>query len=420
MGETPATRIGEGDVGEFDRRLQRSRRGTPRACGRVGHRRLGVEDAIDALCRRHPDHALMQHGTQVAHRAEHLDAGHQDHQQRGQFHRPRLDAEGAQRQCCRGTQCDGGVGNAARQRVGRQHPHGRAEQLARLHRQQIGARPALPESLQRGQALDRIQQLGGEAGIGALPVARLAGVQLVPGRRRQQRQQGEAQHDQRHLQVQPGDEAEDQERREGGDQKLRNILAEIGFQLLDTVDHGQRHIAGALLADIGRAKCGDLVVDRAAQPALYPGGGLVRHHDPPLLEETAQDHGASYQRRRQQQFLQRRPLEHPGDQPAQQCQPRDAQGHGGKTDGHGTGDAPAHTLGEGPEPHFEMHVDPRCRCHCVASAYRKRDGRTARMTGRGRYAAVTPVVAPGKDQWISGITRLASHSEKAPPALYRA
>ena len=42
-----------------------------------GNLRLGIEDPIEPLCRREPDHALMQDRTQVPHGAENLGAEHQ-------------------------------------------------------------------------------------------------------------------------------------------------------------------------------------------------------------------------------------------------------------------------------------------------------------------------------------------------------
>ena len=74
---------------------------------------------------------------------------------------------------------DRAVGDAAGQRVGAQHPHGAAEEIARLDLEPVGARLALAEGLERGQALDRIEELGGKARIGALAELRVADVELI-------------------------------------------------------------------------------------------------------------------------------------------------------------------------------------------------------------------------------------------------
>ena len=165
-----------------------------------------------------------------------------------------LDPRGAVDQRRRRAAGDRAVGDAARQRVGAQHPHGAAEEVARLDLELVGARLALAEGLQGRQPLDRIEELGGEGGIGSLPELRVADVELVPQRRARTAPPGEAQHHQRHRQVDEGHDGEDQHRREQGDQELRQELAEIGLELLDAVDHGERQRARALAADRARVR----------------------------------------------------------------------------------------------------------------------------------------------------------------------
>ena len=114
----------EGDAG-LERARERRRR-------RVRHRGTAVEDLIDALSRGHADHALVQHGAELAHRAEDLDAKHQDHQQRRQRHRAGVDAERTQRQGRRGAARDRAIGDTAGRHVVAEHPHGAFEEIARL------------------------------------------------------------------------------------------------------------------------------------------------------------------------------------------------------------------------------------------------------------------------------------------------
>ena len=249
-------RIGEAHVLEFDRGRQRLVEPPGRCVGDAG---LVVQDAVDALRGREADHALVQHGAQLAHRPEDFDSQHQDDEQGGKRERARLDPRCAVDQSGRRTAGDRGVGDAARQRVGAQHPHGAAEEVARLDLELVGARLALAERLQGRQPLDRIEELGGEGGIGLLPVHRVSDVELVPQAGREQRHQGEAQHDQRHRQVDEGHDGEDQQRREERDQELRQELAEIGFELLDAVDHGQvsaRPNAGGRPCPAQARRCG--------------------------------------------------------------------------------------------------------------------------------------------------------------------
>jgi hypothetical protein len=113
-------RIGEGHAVEGDGGLEiRAVAG-----GGVGDGRLEREEAQDGLRGREAQHALVQHGSQLAQRAEDLDAQHEDHHQRGELHLAALHAEDADRQRDRRAQRDAHVADAARQRVGAEQPHG--------------------------------------------------------------------------------------------------------------------------------------------------------------------------------------------------------------------------------------------------------------------------------------------------------
>ena len=105
----------------------------------------------------------MKHGAHIAKRAIGFGSHHQDHQQRGQRHLPIHQTIGAQRQRRRDADGDARIGYAARDLVGRQHPHGATQQLTRLDRKKGGPRLGLPERLERAQSLHRIEKLGREA-----------------------------------------------------------------------------------------------------------------------------------------------------------------------------------------------------------------------------------------------------------------
>ena len=127
----PAARIGEMHVFEGDRR--RKPGGVVRVV-RVFDGGLGVEQAEQALRRRATVHAGVQERPQVAHGPEDLHPHHQHDEQH-------LDADGAlgdagrthAERRCRANR-DAGIGDAARGRVARQHPHrgcGRGRGLSR-------------------------------------------------------------------------------------------------------------------------------------------------------------------------------------------------------------------------------------------------------------------------------------------------
>ena len=340
----------EGDTGD-ERPCERRR-------GRVRHHRSTVENLIDALGRRHADHSLVQDGTELAHRPEDLDAEHEDDQQRGQRHRARIDPHRAQRQRCRGAAGDRAVGDAARHHVAAEHPHGAPEEIARLPLELVGSRLALAEGFQRRQALDRIQELRREGGIGLLPRERLRGLPLVPDRRAEKRHHREGQHHRRHRQVDERHPRKDQQRRQQRDQELRQELAEIGLELLHAVDQRERDGAGSARTHRGGTQGRDPVVDRAAQPLLHARRGLVRDHRAPMLEHAAERiHrcDAGYRPGERADVVAREDL---ADEPTEQPQPRHAEPNRDQTDEDRPQDAQAYPLGEHPQTPLEMHGAP--------------------------------------------------------------
>ena len=165
-------RIAEVDILEGQGRDDPGRRGRPR-----GHLRCAVQQPVQPLGRRQPDHSLVQHAAQVAHRPENLGAEHQNDQKFGQPHGAVDHPPSAHRQRRRRANRDGAIGDAARQGVAGQHPHGGALQIARLVGQEIGPRPRLAKGFQGRQPLDRIQHLRGESAIGVAPFERAFAVE---------------------------------------------------------------------------------------------------------------------------------------------------------------------------------------------------------------------------------------------------
>ncbi len=136
---------------------------------RFAHQRLGVEQSKQPFGCRLPEHALVQQHPELAHGAEDLDPHHQHDQQHADAdiaidNAPRADAERQRR-----AECNAAIGDAARQRIRRQHPHGAAEEIMRLGAKLARPRGALAERLQSAEALHRIEKFGAVIGIGSLP-----------------------------------------------------------------------------------------------------------------------------------------------------------------------------------------------------------------------------------------------------------
>ena len=81
---------------------------------------------------------------------------------------------------------------------------------------------------------------------------------------------------------------------ERSDEELRQVLAEVGLELLDAVDEGEQRIARALRAELAGAQGRDLIEDPGPNLKLYQGGGMVRRHGAPVFEDAARQHGGGH------------------------------------------------------------------------------------------------------------------------------
>ena len=297
----------------------------------------------------------MEEHAQLAQRAEDLHAQHEDHEEGGQRHRAVADTPGADGERRRRADGDGGVGDAARQRVGAEHPHGGVEERLGLLLETARARRGLAEGLQRGQPLHGIEKLRAEGFVGL--AAREAGpaVPAMPEAGRQQRGDGRRQHHQRHRQVEEGDEREDQQRRQRRHEELRQVLAEVDLELLDPLDHREHDVARAVAHEVRGAERGHLGVEPPPQLALHAGRRVVGGHGPRVVERAAADERQRGEDDRGRERRQRVAGEHAGQQPAEQREAGDAGDGGHQPDQHGGGDAAADAGGQRPQSPIEIH-----------------------------------------------------------------
>ncbi|ERJ36121.1 hypothetical protein L810_0924 [Burkholderia sp. AU4i] len=284
VGATP--RIREADGVECDLRPQALH------ARRIGGRRVAprIEQRVDRIRRRLADHPLMQYRTQVAQRPEDLAAGHQHDQQRLEAHvavphAPRADRD-------RGGRAEAGaeIGEEPRQQAEREHPERAVGQRARLRGQLRAERRALPECLQRRQALHRVEKLLAERLERGRARERRALVGTMHELRQRQRDERRDQQDGGRRHVPPREHREDHHRRAGGDHELRQVGAEKGLQLLDAVDDGQHHAARAFTAEPCGAERRDPVEQPRAQRGLHAPGRVLREHRAAMVEPRAQQH----------------------------------------------------------------------------------------------------------------------------------
>ena len=83
---------------------------------------------------------------------------------------------------------------------------------------------------------------------------------------------GEDQEDDGGRQIEDRHEGEDDERRQDGDDQLRQVLAEERVELLDAVDHGERRVAGSALVEVAGAEAEDVLIQLPPHADLHQGG----------------------------------------------------------------------------------------------------------------------------------------------------
>ena len=159
---------------------------------------------------RKAQHALVEQHAEVTERTKHLDAHHEDDEQCLEGHGPRSDAMHAPAEGDGRPECDAYVGDAPGQRVRPEDAHGRPEQLAAPLCQERRAGGALAERLQRAEPLEGVEELRPEGAVGPLAREAPSAVPPVPEARREERQQGRPEQDERDRAVQPRHEGEDE------------------------------------------------------------------------------------------------------------------------------------------------------------------------------------------------------------------
>ena len=225
-GAAPA-RVGERHVVELHQRRERAVELDRR--GRRLHLRARVQHREDVVRRGPAHHPVVQQRTEVALRAEHLDAHHQDDEQHVEAHLALGHPPGPEREHRGASHRDAGVGEAAGQRVGREHPHGASEDLVRALGQQPAARGALAERLQRREPLDRVEELRREPPVRLRPAHAALRVPALERCRREQGEHREREHQGGDGEVEEREQREDGDRGDEGDQELRQVLAEVGL-----------------------------------------------------------------------------------------------------------------------------------------------------------------------------------------------
>ena len=393
MGRTPASGISEGHA------FEAQRGGHRRNAGRVEvglDHRCRVEHLHDALGGGLTDHPLVEELSQLALRAEHLDAHHQHDEQGAELHRARAHPPRPEAERHRRTHRDPGIGDAPGQGIGGEDPHGGAEHLVRAIGEQTPALRSLPEGLEGGEPLHRVEELRRERGVGPLAPGAVAHVPAMEGARREQGHHREGEQDACARQIDEGHHREHHEGRQGGNEELRQVLAEPGLELLDPLHHREQDLAGALQAEVGGPQAHHLVEEALAQRELHARRGAMCDHRAPVLERAAQHHDSRHQRDGRAELREARAAVERSDQPAQQRETQYSDHRREDSGADHEGDAAPDSFGELPQALVKEHGAPLCPALPTITTFkRKHEPESAGGRPQRRVLERRPACASG-------------------------
>ena len=324
--------------------------------GRVTNPRLGIEQLEDARRGRDAHVAGMPVGIQFDERPEALGGEEEDDQQRGDAqlaggHLEAPDADG-ERHAAAHREPDQAVADHR----DRELRHGGAVERVARRAELFPAPFARVERLQRDHALHRVDELRIQRRIrGPVPLAVLS-QDAVPDSRDQRHGQREGQDDAADQRIEQHDEADDADRNDDRHHGMRQVVADIHLERLDTIDQGRLHLAGLGVLQVTGSKQEQLSEEPAAQPGLDGGCDPLR-----------QDFADEDQRRANQ-----RQAGDGGDEPRDlgpatpvEDSPHDQRdehplgdpGRGdGKTERDGEGEEPAHANGQPHDSPVDHHL----------------------------------------------------------------
>ena len=157
-------------------------------------------------------------------------------------------------------------------------------------------------------------------------------------------------------QVQEHDKGKNADRRQRRNEQLRQILAEIGLQLLDAIDHRQNDIARSLQPEKGRPQFDNLCIKLFADMHLNRRRSFMRNHVADIFKPAPQQHDRGNRHEGYNQRFEAGAVKYLCQQPAKQGQSGHADGRGNKPNDDGPEYPQPYALRELPKPTIEIHA----------------------------------------------------------------
>ena len=178
----------------------------------------------------------------------------------------------------------------------------------------------------------------------------------MPQRGREKGDESGHQKHERDMKIEERHGRKDQDGRERRHRELGEVLPEVHFELLHSLDHRQDDVARARLGEVRRTESDDVIVEVLAKPRLDQGRRAVRDHGAPVFECSARQDDQACEGDGRGQGGEGVPRKDPAEQPPQEGKAGNAGDHLEEADTHRGRDAQADTPREAPQPSVEVHA----------------------------------------------------------------
>src|SRR5262249_40517936 len=227
-----------------------------------------------------------------------------------------------------------------------EHSHSRPVNSMRSCRKGLPPGTALPENLERRDALHTVEEVRAQSAIGraALTVAFLIAEEEYG--RTHQCKDGKEEEDETDAEVDGGHEKKNQDRSQTGDNYLREKLAEKNLQALDAFPQRGQHVSGSALVELPRSDCEGMFENLSPEFNFDPGRSPLANPISQKLKEST-NHGASNNANdRQNEGGKRIPQKNARDDEAGEGEPCQPCKHGAKSHDRSTQDTGSDASGQ--------------------------------------------------------------------------
>src|SRR5262245_1793903 len=251
-----------------------------------------IHEIKNSFGRSHCQKALGVEDDQLSHRPEDFRAQKQKNHQGAQIELAVRHLECAPCQGRSTARRDAKGTDPMGHQVDGEHSHSRPVNSMRSCRKVLPPGMALPENLERRDALHTVEEVRAQSAVGRAALTVTFLITEEEYGRAHQCEDGEEEEDETNAQVDGGHEKKNQDRSQTGDDHLREKLAEKNLQALDAFTQRGQHVSGSALVELSRSHCEGMFENLSPEFNFDARRSLLANPISQKLKETAK-HGAS-------------------------------------------------------------------------------------------------------------------------------